>query len=206
MKKLFLFTFLLSNAIFAFAQDPNRPGRNLSDEENQLIQAYRQNPEPFRRVLRGEEENRARMQQEHRDQEHREREREREHTRPMGPRDIIDVTIEGGSVVFYGKNYAYDPVSFRISREEEMEGVFRRQRSSIETHVVVSYRSDGLHFDVPDQRPGTNGRERGYWVVGEDENWKGGNPIDQPEKINGSRSRSKADHLTMRIRYASARP
>ena len=193
MNTLRLLTLLFCSAAFALAQGPNAPVRNLSDEEILLVQAYRQNPEPFRRLLYSEDGGRPPMQH-------------REHARALGPRDVIDVTIEGGSVIFYGKSYAYDPVSFRISRDEEIEVVFRRQRSSFETRVAVSYRSDGLHFDVPDQRPGTNGRERGYFVLGEDEHWNHGDPIEQNDKINGSRSRSKADHLTFRVRYASTRP
>jgi hypothetical protein len=124
----------------------------------------------------------------------------------MGPRDVIDVTIEGGSVVFFGRNYAYDPVSFRINREEDIDVVFRRQNSSQETSVHVSYRSDGLHFDVPDPRPGARAPESGYIFLNEDERWKRGDAIVQAEKVNGSRSHAKADHLTFHIRYASARP
>jgi hypothetical protein len=193
MKNLFLLTLVLGSAIFALAQDYGAPVRNLSDEEIRLIQAYRQNPEPFRHVLYAEESGRRPM-------EH------REHPRPMGPRDVIDVTIDGGSVLFFGRNYAYDPVSFRISREEEMDVVFRRQNSSNETSVHVSYRSDGLHFDVPDPRPGARALESGYIFLGEDERWKRGEAIVQAEKVNGSRSHAKADHLTFHIRYASARP
>jgi hypothetical protein len=193
MKNLFLLTFMFGSALFALAQDYDAPVRNLSDDEIRLIQAYRQNPEPFRRVLYAEESGRRPM-------EH------REHPRPMGPRDVIDVTIEGGSVLFFGRNYAYDPVSFRISREEEMDVVFRRQNSSNETSVHVSYRSDGLHFDVPDPRPGSRALESGYLFFGEDERWKRGEAIVQAEKVNGSRSHAKADHLTFHIRYASARP
>ena len=193
MKNLFLLTLMFGSALFALAQDYDGPVRNLSDDEIRLIQAYRQNPEPFRRVLYAEESGRRPI-------EH------REHARPMGPRDVIDVTIEGGSVLFFGRNYAYDPVSFRIIRGEDIDVVFRRQRSSSETSVHVSDRSDGLHFDVPDPRPGERALESGYIFLGEDERWKRGDAIVQAEKVNGSRSHAKADHLTFHIRYASARP
>ena len=197
MKKLFPLVLLLCTAGIALAQGYDAPVRNLSDEEIQLVQAYRKNPEPFRRILYGPEAGQPLV------REHRE---PPAHPRAMGPRDVIDVKIQGGSIAFYGKNYAYDPVSFRLVRGEDIEVVFRRQKSSSETRVIVSYRSDGLHFDVPEARVGTTGPEHGLLVLAEEERWNRGDPIETSDKLNARRSLSKADHLTFLIRYASSRP
>lgn len=190
MKTLLPFFLLL--AIFVLgvrAQPAGYPGPGLSPEEVRLLQAYRRDPEPFRRVLREQE---ARM--------------VNHPQHPLaGPRDVIDVTIDNGSVSFYGKNYAYDPVSFRIIRGQSLEVVFRRQRSSFETRVVVSYRPDGLHFDVPDQRPGTQAPERGLFVLPEDRRWEKGEAMEMTGRISSGASRSRADHLVFHVRYALAR-
>lgn len=173
------------------ARAGGEPVRNLSDEEVRLIEAYRRDPEPFRRLVREQEERHA---------------SHRGAGEPvLGPRDVIDVAIEGGSVAFFGRNYAYDPVAFRIARGQEIEVVFRRQRSSFETAVRVSYRPDGLHFDVPEPRPGAGGPERGCLVLPEDPRWSKGEPITQGARLDSRLSRSRADHLTFHIRYALLR-
>lgn len=195
MKKLLSPVIFLCVALSAQAQGYGEPVRNLSDEEIRLVQAYRRDPEPFRRILYEHEARWAPPPPP-----------ERHHPQAqLGPRDIIDVSIDGGSVTFMGRNYAYDPVSFRIRRGEDMAIVFRRQRSSSETTVIVAYRADGLHFDIPEQRPGTQAPEHGYLIIGEDPRWTKGEPIEQNDKINAKFSLSKADHLTFHIRYASAR-
>jgi hypothetical protein len=193
MNKILHLLIMLAAAGTVLAQGYDAPVRSLSEEEVRLVQAYRKNPEPFRHLLYGQE-----VVVEH-----------REHPsapRVLGPRDVIDVGIEGGSVAFYGNNYAYDPVSFRIVRGEEKEVVFRRQRSSFETRVIVSYRSDGLHFDVPHDMGGPSGSERGLLVLGEEPRWNRGDAIESGEKLNARRSVSKADHVIFHIRYASSRP
>lgn len=187
-----LLTFLSFWMVGSVAGHGERDGR-LSDEEMRLIEAYRRNPEPFRRVMH-EEERQWEGQHQHRQQ-----------NIPLGPRDVVDVRIEGGSIGFSGRNYAYDPVSFRIARGQEMEIIFRRERSSSETSVIVGFRSDGLHFDIPEQRPGTRGQEHGYFVIGEDPRWNTGEPIAQNDKIRAQYSRSKADHVTFSLKYASTR-
>jgi len=193
MKKLFYLLISLCATGTAIAQGFEGPVRSLSDEEIQLVQAYRKNPEPFRRILYGSEAG-ASPRRDH-----------PQHPRTLGPRDVIDVAIEGGSIAFYGKNYAYDPFNFRIERGEEKEIVFRRQRSSAETRVFVSFRGDGLHFEVPESGGGPREFERGLLVLGEDRHWASGEPIEQNDKINSRRSVSRADHLTFRIKYASSR-
>jgi hypothetical protein len=186
-----LLLFFVTLSPWCLAQHFDEPVRNLSDEEIRLVQAYRRDPEPFRRLM----------------YEHDERSRpQRPHSRiPLGPRDVIDVAVEGGSIMFTGHNYFYDPVTFRISRGEQIEVVFRRQKSSSETRVNVAYRADGLHFDVPDQRPGTESLERGLLILAEDPRWEKGDLIQTDQKLNAKRSRSRADHVTFRIRYALTR-
>lgn len=190
MKKLFCFLVLFCAATSAYAQGSDGPVRTLSEEEMNLVQAFRRNPEPFRRILYSSD---AGMPP------HREHP---QHPRILGPHDLIDVGVEGGSVAFFGKNYAYDPFSFRIMRGEEKEIVFRRQRSSSETRVVVSFRNDGLHFEVPESGGGPRESVRGMLVIGEDGHWLNGETIEQNDRINNRRSISRADHLTFRIKYA----
>lgn len=183
---------LLLVAIFAFAGrlaahdfPPHELGP-LSPEEARLVHDFRENPEPYRQILYA----RQVPQRPH-------------HAPVLGPRDVIDVTVEGGLIAFNGKRRGYEPVSFRIVRGETITIAVRRERHSEETAIVVSYRADGLHFDVPRQTG--RAEPRGFVVIGEDPRWQTGAPILFDETVNSSRSISEAQAISFHIRYAASR-
>jgi len=157
----------------------------LSPEEAQLVRDFRENPEPYRRVLYSHQAP------------------QRPHAPILGPRDVIDVTVAGGLIAFNGKRRGYEPISFRIVRGETLSVAVRREGRFEETSIVVSYRADGLHFDVPIQ-PG-RAESRGFVVIGEDPRWNDGTPILFDGTVNSSRSISEAQSITFNIRYAAAR-
>jgi hypothetical protein len=158
----------------------------VSPEEARLIQDFRENPEPYRRILYARQAP------------------QRPHPAPvLGPRDVIDVTVEGGLIAFNGKRRGYEPVSFRIMRGETLTITVRRERHSEETPIVVSYRADGLHFDVPRQTG--HAEPRGFVVIGEDPRWNTGAPILFADTVNTSRSISEAQAISFHIRYAASR-
>ncbi|MFT3868492.1 MAG: hypothetical protein QM715_08340 [Nibricoccus sp.] len=159
----------------------------LSPEEARLIRDFRENPEPYRRLLYAQH---APPQRPH-------------HAPVLGPRDVIDVTVEGGLIAFNGKRRGYEPVSFRIVRGETITIAVRRERHSEETSIVVSYRADGLHFDVPRQTG--RAEPRGFVVIGEDPRWQTGAPILFDDTVNSSRSISEAQAISFHIRYAASR-
>jgi hypothetical protein len=168
-----------------------RPAQ-LSTEEVRLLEAFRRDPEPFRQLLCGAnpsapvagcETGAAAVP-------------------VIGPRDVIDVTIEGGQVAFYGHPREYEPLSFRLARGQETYVIFRQSDSISETRVKVAFRSDGLHFDVPEPYGGTEAAERGFIVVAEDARWETAEPLAFPGRITAARSLSRAVGLTFRIRYA----
>lgn len=192
MKYIYLIMLVMFGVSQACAQNLEVRVHQLSDEEIMLIQAYRQNPEPFRRILYGEGHGRGSMER-------------HAPMRPMGPRDVVDVTIEGGAIEFHGKYYGYEPVSFRLVRGETKEIVIRRQRSSEENMIVVAFRSDGFHFDIPEQRPGTRAPEHGYLIIGEDPRWNTGEPIPQNDQIRAKFSRAHPANVIFHLRYATVR-
>jgi hypothetical protein len=191
---LLLFVF----AFPAWAQfDVPRPAL-LTPEETRLLNAFRRDPEPFRRILYAANQPEAVP------------------VAPMeaepgayavgGPRDLIDVTIDGGQIAFYGKPRDYEPLSFRIARGQETYVIFRRTDSITETRVKVAFRSDGLHFDVPEPYGGTEAFERGFIVIPEDARWEQGDAIAAPGRITAARSLSRAVNINFHIRYAFSPP
>jgi hypothetical protein len=184
---------LLLAAIFAFAcrlvahDFPPHELGPLSPEEMQLVRDFRENPTPYRRILSTRH---APPQRPH-------------HAPVLGPRDVIDVTVAGGLIAFNGKRRGYEPVSFRIVRGETITIAVRRERHSEETAIVVSYRADGLHFDVPRQTG--RAEPRGFVVIGEDPRWQTGDPILFDDTVNSSRSISEAQAISFNIRYTASR-
>jgi len=79
----------------------------------------------------------------------------------------------------------------------------RREGRFEETSIVVSYRADGLHFDVPEQAG--RAEPRGFVVIGEDPRWNDGAPILFDGTVNSSRSISEAQSITFHIRYVASR-
>ncbi|MFT3781212.1 MAG: hypothetical protein QM790_04285 [Nibricoccus sp.] len=156
----------------------------ISPEEAQLIRAFRENPEPYRQILNAP------------------RHPRRPHGPALGPRDIIDVTVEGGLIAFSGKRRGYQPMNFRIVRGETLSVAVRRQGRFEENVITVSYRADGLHFDVPAQQG--RAESRGFVVIGEDDRWNQGTPIFFDGTVNSSRSVSEAQGITFHIRYAAS--
>jgi hypothetical protein len=183
---LLVATFTFACRLAAHDFPPHETGP-LSPEEARLIRDFRENPEPYRRILHARY---APPQRPH-------------HAPILGPRDVIDVTVAGGLIAFNGKRRGYEPVSFRIVRGETLSIAVRRERHSEETSIVVSYRADGLHFDVPRQTG--RAEPRGFVVIGEDPRWSTGTPILFDETVNSSRSVSEAQAISFHIRYAASR-
>ncbi|MBK9991027.1 MAG: hypothetical protein IPP19_09900 [Verrucomicrobia bacterium] len=189
---LLFFVLLLTRLV----ADPHPQERGhlgqLSEEEVQLIMDFRENPTPYRHVLYAE------------------RRPPRGHNpigpraALLGPRDIIDVVIQEGAIAFHGRRSAYDPFSFRIQRGQTIEVVARRRGRSDETAIVVAFRADGLHFDLPPQRSGSRTEERGMVVINEDGRWKTGEAIRFDGEVNSSRSRSEAQGIVFNIKYIAA--
>ncbi|MDD2765766.1 MAG: hypothetical protein PHE83_17525 [Opitutaceae bacterium] len=190
MKKLLLLILTLGLLVPAYAQfGPARPAATLTDEECRLLEAFRQDPEPFRRILGNLNAPDAGAP-------------DPAGYAETGPRDLIDVVISGGRVAFYGKPREFEPCSFRIARGQEAYVVFRQNDSITETRVKVAYRADGLHFDVPEAYGQTAAPERGYLVIPEDSRWYDGTPIAGPGRISQPRSLSRAENLSFQIHYA----
>lgn len=120
----------------------------------------------------------------------------------IGVRDVIDVSVQDGLIAFNGKRREYEPFSFRIIRGQTIEQIVRRKNSRTETSIWISYRSDGLHFDVPAAPTRSRVPERGHLVVFESDAWIGGAIVNFPGAIDSSTSRSEAQAVTFRIRYS----
>ena len=166
---------------------PTIPVQALSQEEVRLVELYRTYPEAFRDFLAqlgkggfsGEQD-----------------------LSIVGPRDIIDVTVEGGQIAFYGKRKAYEPSAFRIARGEERTVIFtQNSRGGAETKVTVAYRSDGLHFDIPQRYNSGTAPVRGRIVIPEDKRWRSGEGIPFTGELR-SDSQSEAIGVSFKIRYA----
>jgi hypothetical protein len=193
MSILLLFVLAL-NLLVTDARSQERESLGpLTQEEVQLIRSFRENPAPYRHVLYGEKKQAnsypANMPR----------------VSVLGPRDVIDVIIQEGAIAFHGKRSAYDPFSFRIQRGQTIEVVARRRGRSDETAILVSFRADGLHFDLPSQKSGTRSEERGMVVVNEDGRWKTGEAIRFDGEVNSSRSRSEAQGIVFNIKYVIER-
>ena len=189
---LLFFVLTLTRLVADPGYQDREPLGQLSPEEVRLIMDFRENPDPYRRVLYAE-----RRQSDGRNA--------NMHRGPiLGPRDVIDVIIQEGAIAFYGKRAAYDPFSFRIQRGQTIEVVARRRGRSDETTIVVAFRVDGLHFDLPAQRGGTRTEERGMIVINEDGRWKTGEAIRFDGAVNSSRSRSEAQGIVFNIKYVAA--
>lgn len=191
----FLPLFVLGLNLFvadAHSQDRSSLGP-LSQEEVQLIRNFRENPNPYRHVLYG-----GGKQANHHPA-------NMPRVSVLGPRDVIDVVIQEGAIAFHGKRSAYDPFSFRIFRGQTIEVVARRRGRSDETTILVSFRADGLHFDLPSQKSGTRSEARGMVVINEDGRWKTGEAIRFDGEVNSSRSRSEAQGIVFNIKYAAER-
>lgn len=168
-------------------QPMHEPVPSLSPEEMRLIWAFRANPEPFRHLMR-----------------------ERPSPGPVmagrpfiGPRDVIDVTVSDGKIVFWGKRGNYRPASIRLFRGEVAFMVFQEERGRGETRVRVSYLADGLHFDIPDELYPNATLQRGFIVIPETPAWRMGDPTPWGGTLDSHHSHSEAQGVTFRIRYAS---
>lgn len=166
------------------------PVGNLNSEEVRLIQAFRANPEPFRNVLFGQggadvpTPSLANL-------------------AVLGPRDVIDVTVSGGKIAFYGKRREYSPPSIRLVRGETSYIIFGMENSAIETRVKVSYRADGFHFDIREPYGKSSALPRGFIVVPESKEWKTGDIIKWTGALGDAQSLSKAENIGFNIRYVS---
>ena len=183
MKRYLLALFLLVAISPVFALETMQ----LTDEEARLVRAFRQDPTLFRQVLYGGNGGASGVT-----------------GSPvpvvLGPRDVVDVTIDSGKVQFYGKNSEFEPLSFRISRGETKVVIFRKKGALTETRVLVSYRPDGLHFDIPESYSGVQSPENGLLIIPESSSWDKGDPMSFPGKLSGRVSRG--EDLQFRIRYA----
>jgi hypothetical protein len=106
--------------------------------------------------------------------------------------DIIIVTAQGGSVAFYGKNHAYEPVAFELLRGETKEITFRREGRSHETTVIQMKLSEDGHtffFDAP-------ARKR---IVIPDDGWARGRSYSDLPQINAREGHSGAVGVTLHI-------
>lgn len=195
MKLLSWLCFLAAITVSASADDrhssADRDIGTLSPEERQLIESFRDNPAPYREILRQDQD---------RHSHHRPR---RQPDAVLGPRDVIDVIVQEGAIAFNGKRAAYEPFSFRICRGETIDVAVRRQKKHAETIITVSFRPDGLHFDVPGGKPDQLSAERGLVIIHEDDRWKNGGFIRFDGTVNSKRSRSEAQGIGFNIRYVA---
>lgn len=189
-----LFVVLFSLPVSAQFSRQSDGGR-LSDEERQLVEMFRRNPEPFRQVMMEQSRGGAGYGQRN--------DGPNLSDAVVGPRDVVDVSVSGGLIAFYGKRGDYEPMSFRIARGEEKEIIFNKTKTGTETVVRVAFRSDGLHFDVPEVYDNRTTAPRGLWVISEDGRWRHGEGIMLEHEINSSRSKSKAQAIVVSIRYVS---
>ena len=70
--------------------------------------------------------------------------------------DIVRVNVHDGQLMFRGKHYAYEPMSFNLIRGEARELIFHRaDRPSVTLAVIAHLSDDGheLHFDDDSRNP-----------------------------------------------------
>lgn len=184
MKSLIL---VLLTPIAVYCANSAPPVQTLSPDEVRLVELYRAYPDAFRDFIAHLGQPSAQPEQ---------------NISVVGPRDIIDVTVSGGQIAFYGKRRSYEPAAFRIARGEERIVVFTRDgRGGAETKVTVAYRSDGLHFDIPQRFNDSSAPIRGRIVIPEDKRWRMGEEIPFTGELH-SDSQSEAIGVTFKIRYA----
>ncbi len=186
MTRIFLLFLAAVSAASAQWKPNSQDVAGLTHEEWRLVQAFRSNPAPFRQILDTAPASNNAVAQEF-----------------VGPRDVIDITLTGGKVAFYGKRGSFLPASIRLARGEEAVLVIGREKSAIETRVRVAYRIDGLHFDIPEPYTNTQAQPRGFVVIPESGAWRTGEAIPWNGHVDDHRSVSKAENLVFQIRYVA---
>jgi len=114
----------------------------INAERQRQYEARRQEQAKLDEIRRQEEAEQARIEQE----------RLADAYRHARYGDIAIVTVQGGSIAFHGKGYAYEPVAFEIFRGETKEVTFKRADRSYEsTAILMKLSEDGntLFFDAP---------------------------------------------------------
>lgn len=185
----------------AFGQSRFDSVATVTEEEALILREFRRNPDPFRevmlRILGGSSPGAFGVSVSD----------YRSEPASAGPRDAVDVVVSGGRIAFWGKRRAYEPTSFRIERgERKTVSFFSDDGGGAETCVVVVFKSDGLHFDVPDSYDGNPRHVTGLLIVPETDAWARDEVFHQSGMISSARSISKAEGVSFRVRYVSSRP